>query len=68
MDPSSTRILPITKLRAALKGSFALTPDSEGYEASLHRWSEAAEKRAVSHQLICITNITLTLNLWLRQL
>ncbi|QYS99437.1 FAD linked oxidase domain protein [Trichoderma simmonsii] len=46
MEPSSTQTLPITKLRAALKGSFALTPDSEGYEASLHRWSEAAEKRA----------------------
>ncbi|KAL7952862.1 hypothetical protein V8C34DRAFT_318676 [Trichoderma compactum] len=46
MEPHSTRTLPVTKLRAALKGSFALTPDSEGYEASLRRWSEAAEKRA----------------------
>lgn len=61
MEPNSTLALPITKLRAALKGSFALTPDSEGYEASLHRWSEAAEKRAVSHQLVYITNIKLTL-------
>ncbi|UKZ75727.1 hypothetical protein TrVFT333_003419 [Trichoderma virens FT-333] len=46
MELHSTRALPISKLRGALKGSFALTPDSEGYEASLHRWSEAAEKRA----------------------
>lgn len=39
--------IPIDELRKSVKASAVLTPDSEGYEESLHRWSEAAEKRAV---------------------
>lgn len=39
---------PVEALRESLKASTVLTPDSEGYEVSLKRWSEAAEKRAVS--------------------
>jgi hypothetical protein len=35
------------KLRASLK-SAVLTPDSEGYQQSIIRWSDAMEKRAVS--------------------
>ena len=38
----------IEQLKAELKGGTVLTPGSEGYEASLKRWSETAEKRAVS--------------------
>ncbi|KIW19443.1 hypothetical protein PV08_00015 [Exophiala spinifera] len=34
------------ELRSSLKASVVFTPDSEGYQESLHRWSEAAEKRA----------------------
>ncbi|KAL9596551.1 MAG: hypothetical protein Q9219_005729 [cf. Caloplaca sp. 3 TL-2023] len=36
----------ISGLKAELKGVTVLTPESEGYEASLKRWSETAEKRA----------------------
>lgn len=35
------------QLQAELKGATVLTPGSEGYEESLKRWSETAEKRAV---------------------
>ncbi|KAI4263249.1 MAG: hypothetical protein L6R42_001603 [Xanthoria sp. 1 TBL-2021] len=34
------------QLQAELKGATVLTPGSEGYEESLKRWSETAEKRA----------------------
>lgn len=37
----------VEDLRASLRASKVLTPGSPGYEESLHRWSEAAEKRAV---------------------
>lgn len=43
LSPSITK-----QLQAELKGVSILTPESEGYEASLKRWSETAEKRAVS--------------------
>lgn len=36
----------IEKLKASLKSSTVLTPDSEGYAASIKRWSDAAEKKA----------------------
>ncbi|KAL9606587.1 MAG: hypothetical protein Q9179_000241 [Wetmoreana sp. 5 TL-2023] len=42
MLPSSL----IDHLKAELKGATILTPECEGYEASLKRWSETAEKRA----------------------
>ena len=38
----------IDQLKAELPNTTILTPESEGYEASLKRWSEIAEKRAVS--------------------
>ena len=49
----------IEQLKAELKDGIVLTPGSEGYEASLKRWSETAEKKAVSlphvHLLRCPT-------------
>lgn len=41
-------LLPIDQLRASLTASDVLVPGDEGYQSSLHRWSEAAEKPAVS--------------------
>lgn len=37
----------VQQLRADLAGATVLTPGSDGYEESLKRWSETAEKRAV---------------------
>ena len=38
----------IHELQTELQGVTVLTPGADGYEASLKRWSETAEKRAVS--------------------
>lgn len=38
----------VGRLKAELNSVTVLTPGSEGYEASLERWCETAEKRAVS--------------------
>lgn len=38
----------VQELRNALGNSTVLTPESEGYQASIKRWSDAIEKRAVS--------------------
>lgn len=40
------------QLQAGLEGATVLTPGSEGYEESLKRWSETAEKRAVGLHII----------------
>ena len=37
----------VQELRASLKRSTVLTPNSEGYTESIKRWSDAVEKRAV---------------------
>lgn len=37
----------INELRASLKNSKVVTPDSEDYAASIQRWSDVAEKKAV---------------------
>ena len=47
----------IQELQTELQGVTVLTPGADGYEASLKRWSETAEKRAVS------TPINLSYNL-----
>ena len=41
-----TRAL-VQELRASLKNSTVLTPESEGYTQSIKRWSDAVEKKAV---------------------
>jgi hypothetical protein len=55
--PATTTRKPLTEkhvsdLRQLFKdtddGSILLVPGDEGYEASLRRWSRAAEKKAVS--------------------
>jgi len=38
----------IDDLRSQIKASALLTPDSEAYTQGIKRWSEAAEKQAVS--------------------
>ncbi|EXJ53324.1 uncharacterized protein A1O5_13446 [Cladophialophora psammophila CBS 110553] len=49
----------VEELRASLKASKVLTADSEGYDESLHRWSEAAEKRAaVVVQATCAEDVS----------
>lgn len=37
----------IKELRASLKTSRVVTPDSEDYATSIQRWSDVAEKKAV---------------------
>lgn len=44
------------KLKALLEASFVLTPGSDGYEKSLVRWSDAAQKKAVRSMLAVILN------------
>lgn len=39
--------LPVDQLRASLSASKVLILGDDGYEQSLKRWSEAAEKQAV---------------------
>lgn len=47
MGSVAEHTIPVDQLRGSLKASAVLTPHSDGYAQSLHRWSEAAEKRAV---------------------
>ncbi|KAL8657207.1 MAG: hypothetical protein Q9226_002147 [Calogaya cf. arnoldii] len=42
----------VQQLQADLKGAIVLTPASQGYEESLKRWSETAEKRAGAVALV----------------
>ncbi|KAF5725023.1 FAD-binding domain-containing protein [Fusarium mundagurra] len=46
--------LPVDQLRASLTTSDVLVPGDDGYQRSLHRWSEAAEKPAA--YVVQVTN------------
>ena len=53
----------VEKLKANLSSSSeVLTPDSEGYEESIKRWSSAAEKPAVSHPFYPYSSSSLSLH------
>jgi hypothetical protein len=44
----------VEELRAQLKTSKLLTPDSEGYADSIKRWSGAAERPAVRSNFLAL--------------
>lgn len=51
----------VEKLKASLStSSSVVTPDSENYERSHKRWSEGAEKKAVSTELRTLQTLTFT--------
>jgi hypothetical protein len=50
--PQAERVqLLAAKLSETLGSSTVLTPDSDGYAASIQRWSDAVEMRAVSRNI-----------------
>lgn len=47
MNPAHANSALVEELKASLKDSTVVTPESESYEKSIERWSEAAERKAV---------------------
>lgn len=48
IDDEARKARLVKELKASLKQSSVLTPDSEGYAESIRRWSDAMERKAVS--------------------